>query len=227
MSIYPQADRVNVMLDGHTHVPAFLERPNVRVIRNEARTGSEQKFRCADEVEGYHVYADDDLIYPPNYVERIIEAIEFYERRAVVGVLGAVFRLPLTSYVKGRIPLTLPMPLADDAPVHVLGTGTMAHHTDTIRFRLCDYPISNMADIWSGIKAKRSGVAMIAIARPAHWVKTLRVTGFTVSGTAQIKGVLTDAVMTRAVLAEPWEALPYPKTSPMPPDGWTYDWIDP
>jgi hypothetical protein len=221
-SIYPQADRVNVYLDGHTETPAFLRRPGVHVEHSNgaARSGN-NKFRWGEQVNGYHVYADDDLIYPEDYVEKIVTAIERYDRAAVVGVLGIILRFPLESYAKNRVPLTLPMPLPWDARVHVLGTGTMAHHTDTIRFTLADYPTRDMADVWSAIKAKRSGIPMFAIARPPYWLGTMRVDGFAVSAHFPVES------QTRAIVAEaPWPELPLPRRTPTR-NGWPYRWIAP
>lgn len=218
-SIYPQADRINVFLDGHATVPPFLFRPGVRVECNttDQRSGN-NKFRWGNEVVGYHVYADDDIVYPPDYVEKIVAAIDRHDRRAVVGVLGILLRAPFANYAKDRIPLTLPMPLVADTQVHVLGTGTMAHHTDTIRFTLDDYPVRDMADVWSAVKAKRSDVPMIAIERPPYWLETLWVDDFTVSGNFPVE------LQTRTLLAEsPWPELPLPKTV-RSRSGWPYRW---
>src|ERR1700751_3970405 len=46
------------------------------------------KFYEADKVDGYHLTCDDDLIYPKDYIEKIINGIENNNRKAVVGFHG-------------------------------------------------------------------------------------------------------------------------------------------
>jgi hypothetical protein len=183
-SLTPQVDHVNLYFDGHDEVPAGLP-ANVTTMLRKHDThwrGDAGKFYWADTVRGYHFTCDDDLIYPPDYVERMIATIERYDRRAAVGVLGTRFNGPWSSYY--MIPVRCPedgkhykmgtaFGLARDWWVHGLGTGVLAYHTDTIKLHRDVFARPNMADVWFALAARAQGVASVLVARPVNWIGIL------------------------------------------------------
>ena len=55
--------------------------------------------------------------------------------------------------------------------MHLLGTGVMAVHTDTLNLPRAAFPSRNMADIWVGLAAQQQQVGMVAVRRTAGWVR--------------------------------------------------------
>jgi hypothetical protein len=60
--------------------------------------------------------------------------------------------------------------LNDEKRVHVIGTGTAAFHTDTIKLSRKNFPKPNMADIWFAIEGQKQRVPFILIPRPMLWL---------------------------------------------------------
>jgi hypothetical protein len=209
-SIYDQADWINVYLDGHVEVPAFLQRDKIGYLtRDEGGSwGARGKFYWAETVTGYHLTIDDDIVYPDDYAQRLIDAIERHRREAIVGVLGHRFVDLNKGFYDGRTTYTLRMPIPNDVAVHSVGSGTMGYHSDTIRFFIDrDFPTKNMEDLYVGVIAKRASVPCYVIARPPNWLHPLPVTGYSVYGEWQQKR--DDRVQTEVARGEePWPALP-------------------
>lgn len=123
----------------------------------------------------YFFTVDDDLIYPPDYVEYMIGKIEEYGRERIVTAHGKFFGLyPISSYYYGgatdRFYCTQAEPR--DKILDVGGTGCMAWHRSTIHFPASAFEgKKNMADIWAALHAKRKGVEIVGVAHPADWIK--------------------------------------------------------
>ncbi len=133
--------------------------------------GDAGKFAIPRPDRAFVLTVDDDILYPPDYAQTLVDALERYERRAAVGVHGAVLLPPIRSYYKCRRVYHCKSALAADVPCHILGTGTLAYYTGAYPGPgLGDFPIKNMADIWFAIHAKRLGIDRYAIARSAGWI---------------------------------------------------------
>jgi hypothetical protein len=178
-SLVAQVDKLFVYLNNYDDVPPFLRTHPARekivfVLDPASQRRAAAKFYWLDKVRGYHLVCDDDILYPADYARRMVEAIDRRGRRAIVGVHGVVFQ-PIIEDAKAsrRSVFKFPEALADDTPVHFLGTGTVALHTDVLAgmdmslFQA--YPIAN--DEILAVSAKQAGVPMICVARASHWMK--------------------------------------------------------
>lgn len=176
-SLLVQCDRVRVFLNHYDVVPQFLRHPRIEVRRSQDwdDKGDAGKFAwIEDEGEpGYRLTADDDLIFPPDYAQKMSECVNSYQNRALVGLHGILLKQPVTAYYEedSRTAFHFQDPLPHDRTCHVVGTGTMAYYSDTLRMRYADFMYRNMADVFVAKYAKSSGLALVAMARPANWVR--------------------------------------------------------
>ena len=118
------------------------------------------KFKLAAKVDsGVIATVDDDIIYPKDYIQRLLEAICRYEGKAIVGYHGAILpREPIeswTQYLHQRSVYWFRDELAKDQPVHILGTGTMAYHTNLITFDWESFDYERMADLHTAVETQR------------------------------------------------------------------------
>jgi hypothetical protein len=180
-SILPQVDRLNVFLQGYATAPACLDDPRVVVVRDadapeSAALGASAKFHWlwrGEVADGYHFAVDDDLEYPPDYVSYCVHKIEEYGRRPIVGFHGAIYNPVVDSYFNDRALWKYDEECDSDRFVHMLGTGTTAHHTSAIRLSPADFPEPNSCDLFMGIAAQKQSVPMLCLARPAEYLKPL------------------------------------------------------
>lgn len=171
-SLLPQVGHLNVYLNGYEDVPEFLATDKITVARSQQHgdRGDAGKFFWASEVEGYHLVCDDDLIYPGRYAQSMIEACKRYGRRAVVGLHGVTLRTPFVNYYSSRRVFHFSRSLSADQHVHVLGTGTVCYHTNTIKVHPTDFRVPNMADIWFALLGQRQQVPFVCAAHPSDWL---------------------------------------------------------
>ena len=173
-----QCDKVFVYLNNYDEVPPFIARHPRRdkivfILDPASQKRAAAKFHWLTTVRGYHLICDDDILYPPDYAARMVDAIERHRRRAIVGVHGVVFEPEVRdARTSRRTTFKFPEALEHDRPVHFLGTGTVGLHTDVLGaldLRLLEaYPIAN--DEILAVSAKEAGVPMICIERRAGWL---------------------------------------------------------
>lgn len=170
-SLLPQVDRINVSLNNFTGIateliPFYTERG---VLSMDITQGSdEQKFR---QVQGdIYLTCDDDLIFPPNYVEVIKEKLALYD---ITSFHGRNFNhFPIHSYYKsaGSKYRCLDK-VSIDVPVQVGGTGCMAFKPANFHVTLNDFPSKYMADVHLAVKAMKEGKRIMCIAHESGWIK--------------------------------------------------------
>lgn len=170
-ALLPQVDAINIYLNGYEKVPPFLQHSRINAVLGGTDLRDNGKFYFTKDVpRGFCFTVDDDIAYPPEYVQSLIRRIEFYERRAVVGLHGTIYAKPIRSFFRGRTLLHFEEELERDTVVNQLGTGTVAFHTDLLRPELEWFETTGMADVWLALEARKRRIPLIAIARQAHWL---------------------------------------------------------
>ena len=144
---------------------------------HEGREDDARKFLGEPE-SGYMLTVDDDLIYPPDYAETMINHLD--RLRAIHGpcaisLMGRTIKGQCSSYYNDRVNITkYDWRDHDDAThrIHIPGTGVFAYHTDDIRFTMDDFPQQNMADIMVGVKCNELGIPLFRVSPPrSKWIK--------------------------------------------------------
>jgi glycosyltransferase involved in cell wall biosynthesis len=177
-SLAQQVDELHLYLDRYETVPDFVRechpKLTVRLSRGLPGLRDNGKFvpLLDRQDDCYFFTADDDIEYPPDYVNALVKKIEYYGRLAVVGVHGVLIPENPTGYFSGfrRVHWFIPE-LEQDRLVNILGTGTVAFHTG--RLKGLDYrhfSHSGMVDLYLAAFCKARGIPMVAVARPENWL---------------------------------------------------------
>ncbi len=169
-SLINQVDELIVYLNNWRDVPDFLTHKKIRILNGDD-LGDTGKFYGLQLVEGFIFTVDDDLVYPKNYVEKMIEKINQYNRQAFICVHGnLVPKEIIKSYYRDKKGVHFSCELKVDIRVDVPGTGTLAWHSSLYRSDMKDYERKNMTDIWVYKMANRQNIPIICIARPHKWI---------------------------------------------------------
>ncbi|NYD76466.1 FkbM family methyltransferase [Arthrobacter cupressi] len=167
----PQADEIFVYLNGMEAIPGALPQfKNIKYFTGPDY-GDRAKFLFLRDFEGYYLTCDDDIEYPDFYVDYLIQGIERYGRKAVVGWHGSIFTEDFEDYYnsKYRQVLSFSTLRGKDTPVHLLGTGIAGFHTSTIQIEFSDFEYPNMADAFLARKAQNQKVPMIVLRHERGW----------------------------------------------------------
>lgn len=174
LSLINQVDYIYVYLNDYTYIPDFLNHHKIIAILSKNGLGNLRdngKFYFINQIKNSFIFtADDDLIYPEDYVSRMIEEIERHDRKVVVGVHGVIFPLNNFSLLSQRKVVHFKNE-SKAMFVDLLGTGTTAWHSDTLNIDLNEFKITGIADLWFSRIANIQYIPLISISRPSNWIR--------------------------------------------------------
>lgn len=168
-SLYDQVDKIIVGLNNYSEVPDFLKMKKIEYYLLDNSLGDSAKFyKIDDYTNDYYFCCDDDIIYPSNYCEVLIEKSKKYQ--SMVGVHGVQLIKPIHSYYRSRKVFHCLHPLDIDVEVDLLGSGTCLIDTSLLKISINDFKTPNMADIWLGDLCKKQNIKSFSIERPLNWI---------------------------------------------------------
>tara|TARA_R110001599_G_scaffold192226_2_gene387503 strand:- start:1786 stop:2448 length:663 start_codon:yes stop_codon:yes gene_type:complete len=167
-SLVDQVDVVNVCLNNYLDCP--FEHPKVNYFYSDNVFGDGGKFLFLRDFEGYYFTCDDDIIYPPTYIEDTKKQVDIY---GVVSYHGRTFlKFPIESYYKSPAVRNRCLSKWEfTEPVQIAGTGVMAMRTDKFKppFSFLERP--NMSDIWISCYAKKQDVKIWGLKHSENYFK--------------------------------------------------------
>ena len=172
-SFLKKVDSIQVYLNNYSFIPSFLNHRKICVFTSQeyGDIGDIGKFYQIEQQNGYILTIDDDLIYPPDYVDSMVRKIDFYQRKVLICVHGNILpKQKLTSYYKDKQGVHFEKELESDIKVDVPGTGTLGFHTDNIKISQQIFLSPNMSDIWLAVHAKENDISIISVERANDWV---------------------------------------------------------
>jgi len=175
-SLLSQVDRLWLFLDRFAAVPSYARHERLRVLRSQEVGDMHANGKFAglfvDQEPCAYFAGVDDIESPVDYCETLGRELRRH-RGAAVGVHAAVLHRPVTSYARDMKVLHRRSAQARAAGVDLLGSDSLAFHTDTLSFDVRAWPDVNMVDLSFALEARRRGVPLVMIARAAHWLRAL------------------------------------------------------
>lgn len=129
----------------------------------------------------YFFSVDDDMIYPANYVETLIQGIE--RHNCPCSFHGRKIHNPLKNYhhdFKNQTYYGYFNPLGEDRVIDVPGTGVMGWRSDMIDLFYEKFSRKNMADIEVARLAKEQDVKLMVLSHPSGWITPITHSGTTI-----------------------------------------------
>lgn len=168
-SLINQVDSIFIAFNGPVDLSEYLFDEKIECGFFDNSKGDAMKFYEVEKFTGYFFPCDDDLIYPPDYVQRMINKINIH--RCLVTHHGKIFaNRPIRSYHHGAtIRLRCLGEVSEGCYVDVCGSGVSAFHTDDLKLKLSDFKKPNMADIWLSKICHEQNVKMLCLPHPAGY----------------------------------------------------------
>lgn len=178
-SILPQIDELILYLNNYKKIPDFAINEKIKIIRSEEAKGDLRdngKFYNLPQDENTYIFTlDDDLIYPEDYVDRMIHYIESLNRSSVVGLHGVIFPEGNFNKLQQRKVYHFAKKSSGNF-VDLLGTGTAAWHSSTLKIGLDSFLTKGVCDLWFSATAAKSNVPLFSIPRENKWLKSQETT---------------------------------------------------
>lgn len=169
-------DIVYVCLNRYGCIPEEFKNIKLNIKAHISDLESVGKFYIDSEYENkdcYRFTVDDDILYPDDYIDKMIRHIEGRNRTSLIGVHGIVMKENSKSFYGDRIifPFQDYMPI--DYYVHIIGTGTMAWHSSTYNISHKIFPLTNNDDCQLGVLTERNNIPKVIVARPRFWLNAI------------------------------------------------------
>lgn len=178
ISILPQVDKLIIYQNDYKDL-SYLSLSNKIEIYSKEDTGidyrSSGKFYKASEYPNdYYFSIDDDIIYPPDYVENTISKMKYYGNNVVVSYHGRNLKPNATSYYRDYSDMVVfHLSQRIDVEITYIGTGVMCMIPSTINFNLNDITQPNMTDIEISLMAKKNNIKCIVLSHRRNWIKPI------------------------------------------------------
>lgn len=171
----PQVDQIFLYLDRFDEIPDYAQLPNVTVLRSQewGEVGAAGKLlgqlQASD--EDFYLFADDDIDYPEDFAERVVQALSGRHRNSVVGFHGCTLRSPLESYLRDREVIELRKRLWFSRAVDVVATCAGGYRCDKLRIDVRTWPHHNMVDLQLALAARKAGQNAHLLSRRKDWIR--------------------------------------------------------
>jgi len=210
-SLLPQVDRLWLFLDRFDEIPDYAGDERIRSVRsqdagdlraNGKLVGLEEDELCT------FFGVDDDIEYPADYCATLEASLDHFDGRVVVGSHAAIFMEPLESYSRDMKVLHRRSGQTRAAGVDLLGSDSLAFRTATLRFDVREWPDLNMVDLSFALEARRRGVPLVMLPRPAHWLSALAENQEDAIWTAVLRDDSRQTELARELVSLPRPRLP-------------------
>lgn len=175
-SILPQVDQLIVYQNGYKEIFDFLESDKICVISSldtGVDMGDAGKFyRVGDFKDVYYFSIDDDLVYPPNYVDCLLDVLAQHNDRVIACAHGRLCKPKVNSYYDDKIEVLHFQKEVDRlTECHFGGTGVMAFSTGHVNVAFSIFKHPNMADVWMGLHAVTHNIPVLVAPHCANWIR--------------------------------------------------------
>jgi len=176
-NILKQADILYINLIGFDNIPKICKHKKIK-INNFKFGGSELRFFNYNDYiknDTYYFTIDDDIIYPDNYSDILIENMLKYNNDTVCCVHGSNVDLSKDSkfYEEGKTCFHFKRKLLINTEVLIPGVGTSCFYTQKCKINIKDFKVKNMSDVYVASFLYKQNIKIISIKREEMWLKPL------------------------------------------------------
>jgi glycosyltransferase involved in cell wall biosynthesis len=174
-SILPQVDKLIIYQNDYKEIFDFLRHEKIEVISAldtlEDIGDAGKYYKINDFNDANYFSIDDDLNYPSNYVDILLDLLYRFDGRVIVTAHGRVVKPRVKSYYDDALNV---FHFSDEVnflcAVHFGGTGVMAFNTRKTAITFSEFKYKNMADVWMGHYAQRKGIPILVVPHSKSWI---------------------------------------------------------
>jgi len=170
-NILNQADIIHVNLIGYNHTPPVLSNDKI-IIKHLTKGGSELRFMYYNQYKNdYYFTIDDDILYPVDYSDILIDNMVKHENNAVCCVHGSNINLTKNKmFWEGRRTYHFTRKLEEEKKIMVPGVGTTCFNTSTLKINMEDFKFPNISDAYISTFLKKQNIQAYSIIRNDMWL---------------------------------------------------------
>ncbi len=183
-SIKNQFDEIRIYLNNYTEVPHELSKYTTFIGKDLTDNG---KMFWSNNPNEYYFTLDDDIIYPPDYVEKTLPLIE----DRIVSYHGLKLMGTGQSYYNSNIYYSHKKRLNKEKYLEVGGTGVMAFNTNIFKPTLWRTPIKKMCDLLISLEASLYNIPIVILPHSSNWIRN----SFDISSGKKVEGIYDEFML--------------------------------
>ena len=170
-----QVDKIILHVNSKEPPKNLVKSSRLDVRLSETNDADNGKFKYMGEFNGYFFTVDDDICYPPDYVEQMIFNVDHHNRKSIIGVHGIAFPTgpPISrwsEYREHRRTHTFTSANGTFTQVNCLGTGTIAFHSQLGIPNFDRFDTLRMVDLHIAVWAQEHSIPMYSCPRISNWL---------------------------------------------------------
>lgn len=113
---------------------------------------------------------DDDLYYPPDYIQKTLKALKRYPK-SIVTYHGRKLKAKDVGYYRGHEIMGYMHNVPEDRELDIPGTGVCAFDTKYVNPNILQYSEDRMADVLLGLEAAKKDIPVIGLSHNNGWIR--------------------------------------------------------
>lgn len=200
-SLIDQVDKIRIMCNLYPDIPEWMDHPKIEAFRKKNTLMDGERFTLNETNEGYILFCDDDLKYPPDFVQTMIGHLDSLGHPGIVSIMGANLCRPLKSYnSEAHESFKALSYISRMYEVEMIGMCGAITHSDYFKMNTSHVKVMN-SDINTSVYCKNNGIKKYVVPHRADWcedlMKTLPPDAFTIWTYNKPKG--HDQVITKYI----------------------------
>lgn len=172
-SILPQLDRLYLFFDRFETVQVVRD-PKIVCLYSQLfgdhRESGKFLGLLMSRNDPYYFALDDQIVYPPDYVDRMLTYLKENPSDVAAGVHGINFRDGFDDYSADTEIYHFSDKLSHGREVDLLGTGSVAFRTQKLGFDVRQWRQKNMPDLLFALECKKRGIKLAMVPRDTGWL---------------------------------------------------------
>lgn len=181
-----QVHEIRIVFNDYESIPEWTNSyDKLRCYYNKELLTSNSIWIAMEDIsDGFIFTCDDDIDYPDDYIETMINKSKFYDNKCIITMYAEVANRPPTTYSyleleTNRIRRTLKAYLCfddennQDLFVDIAGVGCSMFHSSILSPKLEDFPDIYCRDLWFAVLAAKNKIPIVRIASPKNWLKKI------------------------------------------------------
>lgn len=148
-----------------------INHPNVEVYTKGEDITDRGKFFFHEPNDEVYLSVDDDLKYPPDYVEVTLDYLEQYE--GIVTYHGRKLKGVGRHFYSGHETHHFKFQTGVTTRVDVPGTGCSAFYSEDFTPNVLEYEHDKMVDVLIGLEAAKQNVPITCIKHKSNWIDNI------------------------------------------------------
>jgi len=182
-SLYQQIDEIRIIFNDYIVIPDWVQKyPKIVPKLNPHDSyWANTVWKLMENLDsGYICVADDDILYPNDYVNKMVEAIEKYNKKAIITCHGINLMIPFKTYVKSRKIYHFTHKCSQDIVVDIGGMGVSVFHVKTFSPNISQFLEKTPRDLGAALLAAKNKIPIISIKKEKNWIIPIINTGISI-----------------------------------------------